>query len=114
MSYFWSGKVHQPPRAFDIHLVYAVPAVVDLSLHSETAGKGIPGHASHGKPVVGGCVDVERSITLLLISATRDVGTVEKTEATPDPNVRPIASIRARAEKDEHQCQRSRRGFHGL
>ena len=89
-------------------------AVVDLGLHSETAGKGIPGHASHGKPVFGGRIEVERSIALLLISASRDVGITEKTEAAPDPDVRPIAGIRVRAERDEHQCQHGRHGFHAL
>ena len=107
-----SGEFHKRARAFDVHFVCLVLAVVDLGLHAQAAGKGVTGHASHGKPVLGGGVGVERRIGL--IGGSRDAGIVQNTEAAPDPDVRPIAGVGTRAERDEHQCECGQHAFRRL
>jgi len=107
-----SNNFHKASRALDVHLIGTVPAVVDLGLHAQAAGKGVTGHAPDGKPVLGGRGDVERCIRL--IGGSRDLGIVENTEAAPDPHVRPVRSHGTRAEGHEHQRERGQRAFRRL
>ena len=87
-------------------------AVVDFSLHAQATGEGVPDHTSDGKPCVGGRLGVERFKRVT--GGSRDAGIVENTEATSDPDVRPVAGIGTRAEGHEYHRECCQHAFHSI